>query len=76
MNTFRLYEKGLIYVYLLKHFCPNCGIRMKVSYSSSAVAGDSPEGRKYLDMFYDIVSTKDYLEIRNYQNYKFSSIYN
>lgn len=66
MNTFRTYEKGLIYAYLLKHYCPDCGIRMKVSYSSRVVSGDSPEGKEYLDMFYEGMVTKDFLELRKY----------
>lgn len=51
-----IYKANPIYVHLLKHFCPQCGNRTKVSYISKTVNSKSEEARDYdfsiVDTFY------------------------
>lgn len=66
MNTFRTYEKGLIYAYLLKHYCPDCNSRMKVDYSSKVIEGNSPEAKEYENMSFEGLKLIGLIEIRKY----------
>jgi len=41
------YSEGLLYVYLKKHFCPECGTRLATAYDSFVIDIDSPKAKEY-----------------------------
>ena len=42
-----LYNVNPLYVYLKKHYCPNCGVRLKTAYDSVVVNSKSPKAKDY-----------------------------
>ena len=48
MKTAIKYEStDLLYVYLKKHFCPECGEKLKTDHISKIVSSKSPEAKNY-----------------------------
>jgi hypothetical protein len=41
------YSANPIYVYWKKHYCPECGVRLTVKYSSKIVNSESSEAKGY-----------------------------